>query len=1628
MNEFNEIIKNINNKILNKELQIYIETIIKSWFIQLNINDIKILSTMGTYIIIRICKLFISNDNYLRQLKKNNNQDIKSILLLLLPYINDEPYINNKPYINDDKINVYDKLTDLNELILTSDLKPSDYKEDRINILNTHFKYTNIGIGLIDKDKEIKLDDKNYGKLIYKILYHNFIGLNETLSIINGKLYVNWLNIYPLTENNYKDSNIYKNTINNIDTVINYIVSNNYDDLYDYNGLYIGEFYNVFRNIYYENIKKVKWLIYIINGKYIIQYLNNIFDFKLLLKLNAYEDLQFNDQETFNNKLLEINDNLLIWKNILLFFINNYSNRNILFKNIPNNIKNILDKFIINIDDGDDNDLKGKSKILFDRIKDNDIKTFLQNIEGSHLWNFIKESINIFKSTIYADYLIVDDKITNFLNFPNTNLNLKNIYNIAKSLSHKSTIKWELLPIKYSSLSINQQKNFWKKFNQLINYNEWINLSSNIKLEQDNIKLEQSSNNYDTIMKQKLNAFKKIKYDLVWDYLIKNGVVSDFQTNFKINDSIEYGDNRFKEIKIFFKNNINNYEEGYYYLTNKKYKDHIFRSNMENISLLQNLNNMKWYTFYAMDWISQIGFFHHYLNHRILYITGATGQGKSTQVPKLFMYGLKMLDYKNNGKVICTQPRIGPTNGNATRISDELGVPIEQYSYSFKDKIKSDNYYVQLTHSLDKHVKNNCNHLTLKVLTDGSLLTEIIKNPFLKEEIIIKDNLIKYSDVNKCDIIIIDEAHEHNTNMDLILTLSRQSCFINNDLKLIIMSATMDDDEPNFRSYYKIINDNLVYPLRRTTPKYFYKSNESIKSNNLFLYDSIYLDRRFHIAPPGQSTQYNILEYYEPNGDANKITKEILESSTFGDILIFENGVNEIIKRITILNKIIPNDVIALPYYSSLDGKYKLFIEIGLENNLKTLKIDKSKVSILWGEKYIESNDVPEGTYTRCIIVATNVAEASITLQNLKFVIDNGFSKVNSYDYELDITKLEPEEISEASRKQRKGRVGRVASGTIYYLYEKSSREKNKSKYKITQENFGYSLIKLLEIKESIHKKNETIISTVFDPNIYETFNKNNNDIKFEESIKEKLFYKNNLFNIIKKQYASTNYLNYWNNLYYSFMKERLLSYMSKFESGFDLYSLLDMNGLFYIIHPFENLIKRNILGIIISYNINNIEFDSKKIPDEIFSNMLINLNNKYLLVNFNNNNDNKIVLSSYAKTEFVNIIEEMDSYLDWKEKSIEDIIVMLTSKAYGSFNEVLEILTFIKTINGSIKNLFGNSKIPKNYNFQDNEIEYIYNIINSFKKSFSHFKIFEIKSYSYLENKYKYHAKVLVDKFLIDYEKNKLDPPSNKYTVKLWNKLSNSYQNGLLKTEKGFMKFIGDMFNLNDSDEIYNFRNYKEEIQLWAKSRNFKSKILIDFLEYYTYVLLDVLTIKKDIDPNKEKKDPLEKMEIESTSFKKSLTGTNTLEHIIRPFLHGNTFNIILKLKTNEKYKTISLLDVINSTKPNNTNLLFYFNKIKLEDNKVYSLNITNKIEIEWLFNILPFYYNPSNFKNEITKLTVQNKLNNYNVYERYGNLFDDFCAKISNKWSLHNIPFESTDLPILKEYLNYIKNNLIR
>ena len=674
---------------------------------------------------------------------------------------------------------------------------------------------------------------------------------------------------------------------------------------------------------------------------------------------------------------------------------------------------------------------------------------------------------------------------------------------------------------------------------------------------------------------------------------------------------------------------------------------------------------------------------------------------------------------------------------------------------------------------------------------------------------------------------------------------------------------------------------------------------------------------------------------------------------------------------------------------------------------ISKIRTAKHLVDTTWNENYKISTDVPEGTYNRAIIVATNVAEASLTIENLKFVIDNGFAKVNQYNEITDEQQLIEESISEASRKQRKGRVGRVASGTVYYLYKKGEKESIKSKYKINQENFGENLLSLLQTRK-LNEENMPLVLINFDPNIPDNFNKEPTDDDFKTTA----FYKKNIYNIQYQQFYVDHYKTYWDEKY--FEHNKINKFMNRFESGYAINILCDFEGKFYIIHPKENIIKRNILGNIIGYYDNKNKFIiNNLLENNVLRNLIINQSYKYFLVDkstkiYNQINEFNLDDKMLYKTEFFEYVNKMRQLIDSYDFGTSEYITLLTSQAYGSFNEVLEVLTMLKVINSSMKNLLINMEL---YNNQDSEIEFICNIIEEFKKKFDYFNIFSIKNN--LKLQYKSFVEKKIEEYLIDRKKYNKDPPPNKYTAKEWNKLNQLYLTGRLKN--GFDSLISDLIEKNSM--INNFENYIEEIKNWAEFNNIKASALIDYLYYYKNSIVKFLTIKKN-DPNNLELDPLKEMDKESSSFKKSLSCKNKYEKIIRPFIHGRPFNFALRMKSSDNFHTtIPPIPLINNdSKANISNILFYFNK---KDN---NMSITNKIEIDWLFNVLPIYYKPSNFKN----ITLKRNGDEINQLFLDGDIFNDFCLNLRNKWSSNNLPFESSEREILREFIKNIKINL--
>ena len=144
--------------------------------------------------------------------------------------------------------------------------------------------------------------------------------------------------------------------------------------------------------------------------------------------------------------------------------------------------------------------------------------------------------------------------------------------------------------------------------------------------------------------------------------------------------------------------------------------------------------------------------------NQVVIISGETGSGKTTQIPKFCLAAGRGIA----GKIGCTQPRRIAATTVAHRIAEELGEKVGRsvgYKIRFKDKTRHDSY--------------------VKIMTDGILLAETLSDPYL----------------NEYDTIIVDEAHERSLNIDFVLGILKKLIKKRKDLKLIITSATIDTEK-----------------------------------------------------------------------------------------------------------------------------------------------------------------------------------------------------------------------------------------------------------------------------------------------------------------------------------------------------------------------------------------------------------------------------------------------------------------------------------------------------------------------------------------------------------------------------------------------------------------------------------------------------------------------------------------------------------------------------------------------------------------------------------------------------------------------------------------------------------------
>ena len=1619
-------------KFSNMNFQMVVMKNINRIFAKLNHSDIKILTLLTSYLIEDIMVRYNMIDmNAYTQLTQNNGRDIISLCLTLLPFIKegisgDITSLSNILYLSNDSNN------NINTDILDISIKDA---------IKENFPYSNFSLGLLNKNEK-NLLDLSYDNisLIYHIIHTNFISMLETIKITNGKLFINWLNTVPMVD--YNKTELYKLSMKEIKGIIDSREDDNIVETLNNNkGLWLGDYYNVLTNGYYYSIKSIKWVIFpkrINTGKYYysLQYLNEIFDLSNIFQYNEYNNMNESGMNEFNNIIKRLANNIKnhiatahdikfekdLLKNMFIFMVNNYSKINLIDRNIlqpfildNNNSRNDLDK--------DENIIEKKN---ITDMELNNILTFLSN-EPQYMWNYIKETIVILKSTIYYNYLIKDNKVIMDKFNVVDNINLKNIYNIAKILCHSSDSDFTPLSTNFKGLTEMQKVTFFKRYRKI---GKWYRVSNNIRMQ------ENGTYNEKDIMNGIKKGWDEIKINIIWEYMRYNGLLTSFKCNIIQNNM------KIKEaLKIYFDMNPRIFDENYF-MTNDSYnnltiydktkniKDTISADTISYKNLLVRNAEIKHFTFYANDWISQLSFFNHYINHSIMFVTGSTGTGKSTQIPKLALYCLKMYDYRMDGRIVCTEPRIPPTQENAKRIASEMGLDIV-VNINDKDKkieMKRDQYYLQFKHNKDKHTKEKCSHLTLRMVTDGTLLEELVKNPLLKEKkkgkkTNIDDNYI-FTLKNYYDVVIVDEAHEHNMNMDMILTLMRQTLQYNNSTKLIIVSATMDMDEPIYRYYYKTINSNIMYPIKQAIVHPFLK-------DTFFHINSFYMDRRIDISIPGETTleqvdeiydeiiendfTYNMKDnYMKAQEKSYKVVNDICNKNRTGDILLFSVGKKEIVDIVIHLNNILPPDTIALPYYSEMHSIYRTIVS-NIHNSVNTIRYKRSNIGIMWGEEYIEDNSVSMGTYKRAVIVATNVAEASITIPSLKFVVDTGYSKVNRYNDMSDTSTISIEMITESSRVQRKGRVGRVSNGMVYYIYGKGKRQDVIPKYGITLNDFHSTFLKLAS--KNIDNMNY-LWEDMLSPYLFESSNYTEMKMDLNNShFRSTNIYRYNIYNIIKSQYYLNNEIISNNRSYYYPFNEYMMdTTINRKPDGYDAKILFDMTGLYYIIHPFEDRLTRNIMGNIIKYNNMKKTKDITMIEIVDIQPLINNMRVKMLYLDINH---------IYKKTVYSDKINEMIQVMENNMTEKESNILLLGS-CYKITVETCQVLSMIKTTssisvlarkNGkyididNLKKLFGS----------DSDITSLYNICSKLKDNLYDMEIYLImEQYKKSSNMSSSPYKDTYDRMVQYYRMKQYHNLSSNITerIKLMNHFNWLENNGMMMTtDEGMNGFILWLTQSNflKNKIMMDINKNKNRIETICSTYYLNTNIILEYFNVLTRNILCIIASNKEVDRDFNEVGVFDWCEGLYSNFMKNLK-INTIEHKLNIcFFLGQP---LIAIRKEDNYismrdgRTLGISMIFNKMNTFCTNLSSYLYYFSLNKDM---MQIIYNIDPYYLPHYYPLHYNKNNINtrynvmkdNRIERLDMMNS-ENLKLVEI-----------VRNNYNMSNFMFNSPHLPVIMEYI---------
>jgi len=378
--------------------------------------------------------------------------------------------------------------------------------------------------------------------------------------------------------------------------------------------------------------------------------------------------------------------------------------------------------------------------------------------------------------------------------------------------------------------------------------------------------------------------------------------------------------------------------------------------------------------------------------NQVVVISGETGCGKTTQVPQFLLEEAVAKGEGSKVSIVCTQPRRVAAISVSERVANERGERVGDVV----------GYQVRMDHKLPREQGS------IIYCTTGILLQRMQSDRTMKQ----------------FTHVILDEIHERDIMADIILVIIKEVLPVRPNLKIVLMSATLNANQ--FASYlggcpilhipgfmYPVTKFYLEDVLEMTEYNMSFSPDHDRKTPTLSvektvlteeLVQKMILDK--HLSP---STLSSLLHPQAESMNLDLIATLVAHIHTTqepGAILVFLPGWEDISYLAGLLTS---------SYHLPRANIYPLHGSMGPQE-----------------QKLIF--DRPQPGY-RKIVIATNIAESSITIDDIVYVVDSGRAKIKMFDPKKNFATLQPEWISQANAKQRMGRAGRLKPGVVYKMY-----------------------------------------------------------------------------------------------------------------------------------------------------------------------------------------------------------------------------------------------------------------------------------------------------------------------------------------------------------------------------------------------------------------------------------------------------------------------------------------------------------------------------------------------------------------------------------------------------------------